>query len=96
MSPLVEARRYHSILGHDPFVKTQTDLSKEMGVSRARITQIMNLQKLAPDVQKHLLALQDQKSIRFFTEHRLRPLVQIDDPKRQLREFRRMLGQIEN
>ncbi|MBI4241827.1 MAG: hypothetical protein HY613_08930 [Candidatus Rokubacteria bacterium] len=93
-SPLLEARRYASILKSDPFVKTQADLAREMGVSRVRITQIMNLLRLTPEVQERLLWLEDQKAVRFFSEHRLRPLNQIEDPKRQVREFQKLLAEV--
>jgi hypothetical protein len=93
-SPLQEARRYAYLLKSDPFVKNQADLAREMGVSRARITQVMNLLRLASEVQERLLRLEDQKAIRFFSEHRLRPLTQIEDPNQQVREFERMLTQI--
>jgi len=93
-SPLLEARRYASLLQRDPFVKTQADLAREMGVSRVRITQVMSLLRLAPEVQEQLLRLTDQQAIRFFSENRLRPLTQINDPQRQLEEFQKLLAQI--
>ena len=92
-SPLLEARRYAKILRSDPFVKTQADLAREMGVSRVRITQIMSLLRLAPEIQDQLLRLTDQHAIRFFSENRLRPLTQIVDPTRQLEEFQKLLAQ---
>jgi hypothetical protein len=49
---------------------------------------------LDSEVQEKLLKLEDQGAIRFFSERRLRPLIQIEDPRRQLREFERMLAQI--
>ena len=93
-SPLQEARRYVRILENDPSVTTRADLAREMGVSRARVTQITNLLRLNSEVQEKLLKLEDQGAIRFFSERRLRPLIQIEDPRRQLREFERMLAQI--
>lgn len=93
-SPLQEARRYAVILKSDPFVKTQANLAREIGVSRVRITQVMSLLRLASEVQERLLRLEDQKAIQFFSEHRLRPLIQITDPKQQAREFERMLAQV--
>ena len=93
-SPLLEAKRYASILQHDPVVKTQADRAREMGVSRVRITQVMSLLRLAPEIQDQLLRLTDQPAIRFFSENRLRPLTQIDDPKRQLEEFQKLLAQV--
>ena len=94
ISPLQEARRYARTLESDPSVKTQADLAREMGVSRVRITQIMNLLRLDYAVQEQLLGLEDQRVVRFFSERRLRPLIQIEDPKQQVREFERMLAQI--
>ena len=93
-SPLLEAKRYASILQHDPVVKTQADLAREMGVSRVRITQVMSLLRLAPEVQEQLLRLEDQRAIRFFRERRLRPLTQIEDTTQQVREFQTMLAQV--
>ena len=92
-SPLLEARRYAAILERDPFVKTQADLAREMGVSRVRITQVISLLRLAPEIQNQLLHLTSQAAIRFFSENRLRPLTQIEDPARQLEEFTKLLAQ---
>jgi hypothetical protein len=94
ISPLQEARRYVRILESDPSVKSRADLAREMGVSKARITQIMNLLLLDSEIWERLLGLEDQTAIRFFSERRLRPLIQIGDPKRQVREFEKMLAQI--
>ena len=93
-SPLLEARRYASLLKRDPFVKTQADLAREMGVSRVRITQVMSLLRLAPKIQEQLLGLTDQQAIHFFSENRLRPLTQITDSARQLEEFQKLLAQV--
>ena len=92
-SPLLEARRYAAILERDPFVKTQANLAREMGVSRVRITQVMSLLRLAPEIQNQLLRLTDQRATRFFSENRLRLLTQIVDPTRQLEEFQKLLAQ---
>ena len=65
-----------------------------MGISRVRITQVMNLLRLSPEVEERLLRLEDQKAIRFFSERRLRPLVQMEDSRRQVGRFKKMLAQI--
>ena len=93
-SPILEARRYAAILERDPFVKTQADLARELGVLRVRITQVLSLLRLAPEIQDQLLRLTDQPAIRFFSENRLRPLTQIDDSARQLAEFQNLLAQL--
>ncbi|MEW5692801.1 MAG: hypothetical protein AB1765_05850, partial [Candidatus Hydrogenedentota bacterium] len=64
--------------------------AREMGITRARVSQIMALLKLAPEIQKALLSLQEQKTIRFFSEHRLRPLLTIKDPIEQIEEFKKI------
>ena len=92
LSPLAEARRYQALLENDPYVKTRTDVARELGVSKARVTQVLGLLKLAPEVQNALLALRDQKPLRFFSERRLRPLTRISHPKKQVRAFRRMIA----
>lgn len=61
-----------------------------------RITQIMNLLKLAPKIQECLLELDEQKTIRFFTERRLRPLIRIEDTRQQMWEFKKMLSQVQD
>jgi hypothetical protein len=42
---------------------------------------------LDSEVQEKLLKLEDQGAMRFFSERRLRPLIQIGDPRRQMREL---------
>ena len=63
-------------------------------MSRARITQVMSLLRLASEIQEQLLRLTAQPAIRFFSENRLRPLTQIEDPTRQLEEFQKLLAQV--
>ncbi|MEW5692798.1 MAG: hypothetical protein AB1765_05835 [Candidatus Hydrogenedentota bacterium] len=91
--PLLEARRYENLF-KAPFIKTQSDIAREMGITRARVSQIMALLKLAPEIQKALLSLQEQKTIRFFSERRLRPLLNIKESSKQIQEFNKMKEQI--
>lgn len=81
---LLEAKRYENLLGN-PFINTQLDVARELGITRA--SQVMALLNLVPEIQRALLALQDQKTIRFFSELRLRSLLTIKEPFRQIREF---------
>jgi hypothetical protein len=93
--PLLEAKRYQKILD-DPFINSLADVARELGITRARVSQVMGLLKLAPEIQKELLNLQDQKAIRYFSERRLRPLLTIKDPARQIREFNKMKEKIQS
>ena len=92
--PLLEAKRYQKILD-DPFINSLADVARELGITRARVSQVMSLLKLAPEIQKELLNLQDQKAIRYFSERRLRPLLAIKDPARQIREFKKMRNEFQ-
>lgn len=93
--PLLEARHYESLF-KDPLIQTQSDIAREMGITRARVSQIMALLKLAPEIQRELLTLQDQKAIRFFSERRLRPLLNIKEPSKQIQKFNKMKEQIQH
>jgi hypothetical protein len=47
-------------------------IAKNEGLTRARITQIMNLLKLPMEMREFLLGLDDPKEIRKFSERKLR------------------------
>ena len=68
---------------------TQADLAKHLGMSRARVTQTLNLLKLAPVILDILLNLPDDQ-IHLFSERRLRPITQITSHKRQTHAFRKL------
>ncbi len=67
-------------------VRDYADLARLGMVSRARITQIMNLLLLAPDIQEAILDLpRTMKGYDPITEHHLRPLTRTPDWERQRR-----------
>jgi len=53
----------------------------------------MSLLKLAPKIQKTLLGFEKQNMIKFFSEYRLRPLLTINNPKQQVKEFKKMISE---
>jgi tetratricopeptide (TPR) repeat protein len=67
-------------------VPNRSRLAEMLGYSRARITQVLNILKLPIQIRQRLL-LADHVS-----EFQLRPLVKIDDEKRQLSAFRRLMA----
>jgi len=85
----LKAMRYQSLLQRK-VVKNKNELAQREGVSRARITQILNLLKLAPKIQEYLLSFTDENQMYFFTEKKLRPIIQIEDHEAQLKEFREL------
>ena len=68
----------------DKTIRDYAELSRLGGVSRARITQIMKLRLLAPDIQEQILFLSDARGV---TERNLRPLLRGIDWKEQRRMF---------
>jgi hypothetical protein len=53
-------------------VKSFNEIAKKEGLTRARVTQIMNLLKLPSDFQQYLLRLDDPEEIRKYSERKLR------------------------
>jgi transcriptional regulator with XRE-family HTH domain len=77
-------------------VKSQAELARKTGVNKARITQIMNLLKLAPEIQDYLKSLTDPLQIQYFTEKRLRPITKIEDHQEQIRKFDELKRRMES
>ena len=74
----------------DGVVTDQAELARLGHVTRARLTQIMNLLGLAPDIQEEILFLPATGQGRdVVTEKRLRPIAAVPDWRKQ----RRMWGQ---
>ena len=84
------AERYQNTLrGNNP-VNSQAALARKIGISKARLTQIMNLLKLAPEIKSYIRKLDDQELLHFFNEKRLRPIASIQDEKIQIIEFKKI------
>jgi len=67
--------------------KSQAEIARRAGVNKARITQIMNLLKLAPEIQDYLKNLKEPELIHFFTEKRLRPITNTENHQEQIRKL---------
>lgn len=89
---LARAIEWQSRLQTDPAM-TQTALAKEAGVSRVRVVHILNLLRLAPEIQRYILAMPPATAKRaLVTENRLRSLIGIQDQELQVKKFRSLLG----
>jgi transcriptional regulator with XRE-family HTH domain len=77
-------------------VKSQAEIARKTGVNKARITQIMNLLKLAPEIQDYLKNLTDWSQIQYFTEKRLRPITKTKDHQEQIRKFEEIKRRMES
>ncbi len=73
----------------DGVVADQAELAKLGHVSRPRLTQIMNLLCLAPDIQEALLFLPAvERGREAVTERQLRPIAGMEDWRKQRRRWR--------
>ena len=77
----------------DGQAESQADLARLFGVSCARITQTMNLLKLAPEIQDFVVNLDDtDKRLQVLTERRLRSLAQCNDSNGQVDRFAELIN----
>jgi hypothetical protein len=80
---LALAHRFDRLL-QDGVVADQADLARLGHVSRARVTQIMNLLQLAPDIQEAILFLpRIERGREPIREHHIRPIAATLDWRRQ-------------
>lgn len=76
----------------DGVVADQAELARLGHVSRARLTQIMNLLWLAPDIQEQLLFLPHTSRGRdVITERHPRPIAALPDWQKQRRRWRSLI-----
>lgn len=67
---------------------TQAKIASREGFSRPRVTQIMDLLNLAPDIRKHILSMPETMRKPVVTERSLRPIVRLSDQAEQLAAFK--------
>ncbi len=72
--------------------KDYADLARLGGVSRSRITQILNLRNLAPALQERLLQLPEGGNAHGLTEGALRQISGLVDWREQIVRFNHLLG----
>ena len=69
-------------------------IARREGISRARVTQVMGLLRLAPEIQEHVLSLPDTVRRSAITERALRPIAQIENPKDQRARFQELVERL--
>ena len=60
-------------------VNSLSDIAQKESLTRARVTQIMNLLKLTPEIREYLKNLNGPWLLSVFNEKRLRPIARIND-----------------
>jgi len=68
-------------------VARQADIARREGVTRARVTQVLMLLRLAPDIQESILGLAQHPDPPRLPERVLRPIARMEDPERQVEAF---------
>ena len=68
-------------------VRNQADIARREGITRAQVTQVMGMLRLAPEIQEHILTMLDILRRPSISERMLRPVAAIDDYGDQIREF---------
>ncbi len=89
-NPILQALEFQEILANKE-VKSKNELAKKIGLSRVRVTQIMNLLKLNPQIIQQICAIVNPVVFNSLTERRLRPLIRIKDKNTQIAVFRKIL-----
>lgn len=71
---------------HDGRARDYAEVARRIGMTRARVSQIMSMLRLPPAILETLL-LADTDHLPRLTERQLRPIVAASDPDRQLALF---------
>jgi hypothetical protein len=71
-------------------VRNQADISRREGITRARVTQIMGLLRLSPEIREKILALPPSLHCHPMTERMLRPIGAFAVQNDQMRKFQRI------
>ena len=79
-NPITLAEEWQEALAEGRYA-FQSDLARHLGASRARVTQLLKLLKLSPDVLEMLSALGDPLLSPIVTERSLRPIVSLPPNK---------------
>jgi hypothetical protein len=69
-------------------VANQAEIARREDVTRARVTQVIGMLRLAPEVQERILTMPETTRRAAITERALRPIAQIEDQEQQVVEFR--------
>ena len=74
--------------------KNQADIARREGISRVRITQVMWLLRLAPEIQERVLAMPETIRRPPISERVLRPIAHLEDVTDQKVRFQQLIGEV--
>ena len=84
LNPVAEALKIRKMKS-EKFAVSNSQIANRLGISRVRITQMLNLFKLAPDIQEAILS-----NGKAYTERQLRVLTKIRNHSEQREIFQKM------
>ena len=91
---LDEARRYQEYLERKD-INTKAEIEEIFGVSRARVTQYLNLLKLPKSIIQFLDKIKENDEFKkYLTERKLRPLTLIDNKNKCIEKFNEIIRQL--
>ena len=70
---------------------SQADIARREGLTRARVTQILGLLRLCSEIHEAILSLPKTSRRSVITERSLRPIVLLEDSRKQLEAFRKLV-----
>jgi len=83
-NPVFLAREWEKMLRSGKYV-SQSALARKLGVSRVRVTQVLNLLRLTPEALEKVAGLGDPLTSPIVTERKLRPLIALPGAKQRRR-----------
>ena len=70
----------------------QAAIARREGITRARVTQVMGMLRLAPEIQQHVLSLPDMVRRPAISERALRSITMFDNEHQQFQAFADILS----
>jgi hypothetical protein len=72
-------------------IANQADIARQEGITRARVTQVMGMLRLAPEIQERIMSMPDTVGRPAVSERALRPIAQLPQGRHQLHAFQEIL-----
>ena len=69
----------------------QAEIARREGLTRARVTQVLGLLRLAAEIQEHILSMPEMVGRPVVSERALRPISQIENTREQADRFQKLL-----
>jgi hypothetical protein len=75
-------------------VRNQAEIARLRGISRARVTQLVNIAELPQQILDYLLSLSAEEQA-CYTERRLRRIVRLDSEEERVKAFEELRHSVE-